>query len=225
MHIARAGGRFVMAMPRSRQEDAQLRKRLQTHRRHKHLAAAAEQLAELKRCLSAARARLRGAAQIDLQVAQILGRYSVGCYLQVERVVREMQSFKPSHRGRPGPGTSYRKVTRRRYDIESTLDTDAVAYDHKTDGMYPLLTDDASLAPAQVLAAADRPEVVRALTNLRPRACGFPRRRTGRPRRSAGSPTAASSPRCRSARACRSPAARCAAAAIRRSTSRPAPPR
>lgn len=204
-HIANAGGRFVTVMPRSRQEDAQLRKWVQTnspawelvwdrpnardadgprdlwyvykpelpsaelygivwvwstllslhqtHRRHKHLAAATEQLTELKRRLRAARARLRGAAQIDLQVAQILERYSVGRYLKVSRVVREVHTFKQERRGRPGPNTAYRKVTRKRYDIEWTMDEAAIAYDKRSDGQYPLITNDRSLTPAQVLTA------------------------------------------------------------------------
>lgn len=204
-HIARAGGRFVTVMPRSRQEDGQFRKWIQTaspawelvwdrpnarcadgprdkwyvfkpelpsaelyaitwvwstllslhqtHRRQKHLAAAIERLTELKRRLAAARARLRGAAQIDLQVAQILERSSVARYLKVSRVVREEHSFKQSRRGRPGPQTAYRKITRRRYDIEWALDAQAIAYDQKSDGMYPLLSNDRSLSPAQVLTA------------------------------------------------------------------------
>jgi len=204
-HIADAGGRFVTVMPRSRQEDAQFRKWVQTnspawelvwdrpnardadgprdlwyvfkpelasaelygivwvwstllslhqtHRRQKHLAAATEQLTELKRRLAGARARLRGAAQIDLQVAQILERYSVGRYLKVSRVVREEHTFKQEHRGRPGPDTAYRRVTRKRYDIEWVTDDQAIAYDKKSDGMYPLLTNDRSLTPTQVLTA------------------------------------------------------------------------
>ena len=204
-HIARAGGRFVTVMPRSRQEDAQFRKWIQTglpawelvwdrpnareadgprdlwyvfkpelpsaelfgivwvwstlltlhhtHKRQRRLAAAIEQLTDLKRRLAAARARLRGAAQIDLQVALILERYSVGRYIKVSRVVREVHSFKQARRGRPGPDTAYRKITRRRYDIEWTLDAQAIAYDQRSDGMYPLLTNDRSLSPAQVLTA------------------------------------------------------------------------
>ena len=204
-HIARAGGRFVTVMPRSRQEDAQFRRWIQTntppweqvwdrpnareangprdlwyvfkpelpsaelysivwvwstllqlhqtHRRQKHLASAIEQLGDLKRRLAAARARLRGAAQIDFEVAQILERYNVVRYLRVKRVVREQHSFKQSHRGRPGPNTTFRKITRRRYDIEWSLDQDAIAYDQKSDGQYPLLTNDRSLTPAQVLTA------------------------------------------------------------------------
>ena len=204
-HIARAGGRFVTVMPRSRQEDAQFRKWIQTaspawelvwdrpnarcadgpcdrwyvfrpelasaelyaitwvwstllslhqtQRRQKHLAAAIERLSDLKRRLAAARARLRGAAQIDLQVAQILDHFSVNRYLKVTRVVREEHSFKQARRGRPGPETAYRKITRKRYDIEWTTDERAVAYDKRSDGMYPLLSNDRSLSPAQVLTA------------------------------------------------------------------------
>jgi transposase len=204
-HIAEAGGRFVTVMPRSRQEDAQFRRWVQTntpawelvwdrpnareadgprdlwyvfkpelpsaelysivwvwstllqlhqtHRRQKHLASAIEQLGDLKRRLAAARARLRGAAQIDLEVAQILDRYNVARYLRVKRVVREQHSFKQSHRGRPGPDTTFRKITRRRYDIEWSLEQEAIAYDQKSDGHYPLLTNDRTLTPAQVLTA------------------------------------------------------------------------
>ena len=204
-HIARAGGRFVTVMPRSRQEDAQFRRWVQTntpawellwdrpnarkadgprdlwyvfrpelpsaelysivwvwstllqlhqtHRRQKHLASAIERLGDLKRRLAAARARLRGAAHIDLEVAQILDRYNVARYLRVRRVVREQHSFKQSHRGRPGPDTTFRKITRRRYDIEWSLDQEAIAYDQKSDGQYPLLTNDRTLTPAQVLTA------------------------------------------------------------------------
>jgi len=74
-------------------------------------------------------------------------------YLKVSRVVREEHTFKQARRGRPGPETAYRKITRRRYDIEWTMDEQAIAYDKRSDGMYPLLTNDRSLTPAQVLTA------------------------------------------------------------------------
>jgi transposase len=204
-YIARAGGRFVTVMPRSRQEDAQFRRWIQTQspawelvwdrpnareadgprdrwyvfkpalasaelypivwvwsslltlrqtwRRQKNMAAATEQLTELQRRLDAARARLRGAAQIDLQVAEILQRYHVVRYLKVNRVVREEHTFKQARRGRPGPDTAYRKLTRRRYTIEWNVDEQAIAYDKKSDGMYPLMTNDQSMTPVQVLTA------------------------------------------------------------------------
>jgi transposase len=204
-YIHRAGGRFVTVMPRSRQEDGQFRKWIQTAtpdwelawdrpnprrregprdrwyvfrpavpsievwpitwvwstlltlhqgaRRQRQIAAAGEQLEALHQRLAKARARLRGAAEIDLRVAEILEQYHVGRYLKVRRIVREEHSFKQTRRGRPGPDTAYRKLTRRRYDIEWSIDDDAIAYDEKSDGMYPLLTNDRGLTPIQVLQA------------------------------------------------------------------------
>lgn len=107
----------------------------------------------MHRRLIATRARLRGAAEIDQRVAEILEQYRVTRYLEVKRVVREEHSFKQVRRGRPGPDTAYRKITHRRFDIEWSIDAAAVAYDQKSDGMYPLLSNDRTLTPAQVLEA------------------------------------------------------------------------
>lgn len=114
---------------------------------------AIEALTELHQRLAGAKARLRGATQIDQQVALILEKGQVGRYLRVRRVVRAEHRFKQTKRGRPGSRTTYRKITRRRYDIEWSLDEAAIAYDQKSDGMYPLMTNDRSLSPAQVLEA------------------------------------------------------------------------
>ena len=199
------GGRFVTVMPRSRQEDGQFRKWIQTHtpewqtvwdrpnpryedgprdrwcvfrpevpsmevwritwvwsalltlrhraRRQRNLSAAAEALELLHQRLLNAKARLRGASEIDDRVREILEHHHVVRYLRVQRVVREEHAFKQVQRGRPGPTTSYRKVTTRRFDIEWSIDQAAVNYDEKSDGMYPLLSNDNSLTPEQVLQA------------------------------------------------------------------------
>lgn len=121
--------------------------------RDRRIAAATEQLDQLHRRLAGARARLRGAAEIDRRVAEILEQYRVTRYLKVQRVVRDEHSFKQVRRGRPGPDTAYRRITRRRFDIEYRVDEDAVAYDRRSDGMYPLLSNDRHLTAAQVLEA------------------------------------------------------------------------
>jgi hypothetical protein len=63
----------------------------------------------------------------------ILDKYSVSRYLKVKRTVREEHSFRQARRGRPGPETAYRKITKRRFDIEWSTDEQANAYDHKSD--------------------------------------------------------------------------------------------
>ena len=204
-HIERAGGRFVTVMPRSRKEDAEFRKWIQSNtpewelvwdranprrsegprdrwhvyrapllseevcvlvwvwsslltlrqaaRRRANIAAATEDLVKLHERLAGAKARLRGAADIDLLVASILDKHFVRRYLKVTRVAREEHHFRQAKRGRPGPETTYTKITKRRWDIEWSTDEAAIAYDHKSDGMYPLMTNDRTLSPAQVLQA------------------------------------------------------------------------
>ena len=204
-HIDRAGGRFITVLPRSRSEDEQFRKWIQTNtpdwtlvwdrphpryadgprdrwfvfraplpsgegwtlvwvwstlltlrqqaRRERNMAAASEDLSDLRERLAGPRTRLRRAADIDFQVKTILEKHHVARYLKVERVVREDHIYKQARRGRPGPSTIYRKITKRRFDIEWTIDQNAIAYDHKSDGMYPLITNDRNLSPAQVLEA------------------------------------------------------------------------
>jgi len=204
-YIDRAGGRFVTVMPRTRLEDQEFRKWVQTNapdwesvwdrpnprhrdgprdrwyvyraplpsaevwsvvwvwstlltlrqeaRRRKNIAAATEQLEQLRARLAGAKARLRGAADIDVSIKLILEQHHVERYLKVRRTVREEHLYKQTRRGRPGPHTAYRKIIKRRFDIEWTTDEEAIAYDHKSDGMYPLMTNDRSLSPAQVLDA------------------------------------------------------------------------
>jgi transposase len=203
--IHTAGGRFVTVLPRSRLEDGEFRKWIQTNTpewelvwdrpnpryqdgpsdrwsvfvpelpsaegwpvvwvhstllalkqeatRKRHLAAATEQLQALHQRLIKGRARLRGAAQIDQLVADILQRYDVTRYIRVKRVVRTEDRFKQASRGRPNQNTVYVKITKKRYDIEYQLDSQAIAYDQKSVGMYPLLTNDRKLTASEVLQA------------------------------------------------------------------------
>jgi len=122
-------------------------------RRTRNLAAAEEQLQQLRQRLASAKTRLRGAAEIDLAVKLILDKFHVARYLKVRRVVCEEHVFKQTRRGRPGPNTAYRKLTKRRFDVQWSTDDDAIAYDRNSDGMYPLMTNDRQLSAAQVLEA------------------------------------------------------------------------
>ena len=204
-YIDRAGGRFVTVLPRTRLEDQEFRKWIQTHtpdwqcvwdrpnprhgdgprdrwyvyrapllsaevwsivwvwstlltlhqeaRRRRDIAAAIEELNELRQRLAGAKTRLRGAAEIDLQIKTLLDKHHVNRYLKVSRTVREEHIYKQTRRGRPGPDTAYRKITKRRFDIQWIIDEETIAYDHNSDGMYPLITNDRGLSPAQVLEA------------------------------------------------------------------------
>jgi transposase len=121
--------------------------------RREHMAGAKEALKDLKERLARPKARLRSPAVLEEQVESILQRYSVKRYLKVRKFLLEDHRYKQSRRGRPGKETTYRRITRRRWDVEWADDEAALEYDRKSDGMYPLMTNDKKLALAQVLEA------------------------------------------------------------------------
>jgi transposase len=122
-------------------------------RRLRNIAAAIEDFERLRQRLASSKTRLRGAPEIDMQIKLTLDKHHVGRYLTVRRIVREEHVFKQTRRGRPGPGTAYRKITKRRFDLQWDIDDAAIVYDRKSDGMYPVMTNDRRLSDAQVLEA------------------------------------------------------------------------
>jgi transposase len=130
-----------------------LLERHQEQSRRDRLARAKEDLIELKRRLAAPRSRIRKAAEIDERVTLLLRRHKVTRYIKVQRLTREVHRYKQRGPGRPGAATNYKRLTRRHFDLEWMVDDAAIAYDRKSDGVYPLLTNDKTLTPRQVLEA------------------------------------------------------------------------
>ena len=84
----------------------------QQARRHRNIATAIEALTALRRRILGPRSRIRGGPRIDLEVEMILEKHHARRYLKVKRVPRPEHTFKQTQRGRPGPDTEYRRVTR-----------------------------------------------------------------------------------------------------------------
>ena len=69
-------------------------------------------------------------------------------------VVQHLEhSFRQAGPGRPGPKTKYVRKTKKSWRLQWRTDEEKITYDSKSDGMYPLLTNDATLTDAQVLEA------------------------------------------------------------------------
>ncbi|MBD3334734.1 MAG: IS1634 family transposase [Candidatus Eisenbacteria bacterium] len=206
--IDRKRGRFVTVLPRTRREDQEFRRWIQTHEpaweevwnrphprrqggprdiwrvfryplpsregwpviwvwssllalrhqqgRRERLARAAQELEVLARRLKASRSRLRSQREIRARVDRILRGQKVQRYLRV-RVRRESADrYVQATRGRPGPKTRYRRIPRQRFRLEWRPDEAAIAYDRKSDGMYPLLTNERELSSREVLEAHKR---------------------------------------------------------------------
>jgi hypothetical protein len=62
----------------------------------------------------------------------------------------EVETFRQSKRGRPGPDTVYLRFVKKRFRITTEPVRENIAYDERCDGIFPLITN-ASLAPEEVL--------------------------------------------------------------------------
>lgn len=121
--------------------------------RLERLERAKEELGDLDRKLQGPRARHRSRRQLADTVGEILGRLCVVDYLKTEIWTEEIHSFRQDRKGRPDKDTRYRRETTRRLRVRWTLEQARIEYDEKSDGMYPLLTNDRSLTARQVLEA------------------------------------------------------------------------
>ena len=62
-------------------------------------------------------------------------------------------AFRQESRGRPGSETRYRRTEKPVFTVSAARRAETVAYDAATDGCFPLITNDAAMSPAEVLAA------------------------------------------------------------------------
>ncbi len=122
-------------------------------RRRERLSAAQQELQALAEQLAAHRSRRRSRSDLHKHIDAIVQKYHVERYLAVDLHRTEDHLFRQERRGRPGPKTRYRRVTQAGWRLSWKVDEDKIAYDRKSDGMYPLLTNDRTLSPRQVFEA------------------------------------------------------------------------
>jgi transposase len=125
----------------------------QEQRRRERIAKAIDELGDLKQKLRNPRNRLRKPSEINQRIGTIIAENRVHGYVRPELVVEEEHYYRQETPGRPGPDTQYRRRTRHKFSVIWEIDERAVDYDRKSDGMYPLLTNDRSLTGPQVLEA------------------------------------------------------------------------
>jgi transposase len=132
----------------------------QIQSRDERLTLACQELQRLSAQLSGPKPRRRSRAQIELRIEQILRKTHCARYIvtDVEQVAEH--KFRQERPGRPTSETLYRRKSKMRWEISWAINQAKVAYDRKSDGMYPLLTNDRSLAPKQVLEAHKRQPMI-----------------------------------------------------------------
>src|SRR6266851_4394255 len=136
-HIAGQHGRFLTVLPRSRREDQAAR-------------------AELAAALAAPRCRLRHRVAVEEAAAAVIAEAGATRWVRFEVADEVTAEYRQERRGRPGPGTRYRRIDRHRFTLSFTVNAAAVAYDAASDGCFPLVTNDTEMTAAELLAACKR---------------------------------------------------------------------
>lgn len=134
--------------------------------REKQIEAARRGLEDLKRRLASPKCRLRDRGKVDQELKAALGPASP--WIKVDVRVVEDEDFRQEKRGRPGPKTRYRKIVRGRFGIDWQVDVEAVRLEARTDGIFPLITNDRNLTTEKLLLAYKRqPQVEQRFDGLK----------------------------------------------------------
>ena len=103
--------------------------------------------------LAGPKCRLKTAVAVQDEAAAALARAGADRWISYQIGETVTETFRQERRGRPGAETRYRRHTSTRHTISWDTRLDVLAYDAATDGCFPLITNDATLADAQILAA------------------------------------------------------------------------
>ena len=112
-----------------------------------------QRLTDLNERLAGPKSRLKTKVAVEEAVAAILDDTGAGRWLTTEVTDRAEEHFRQEHRGRPGAETRYRKVVRHFFGVSWSIREDQILADAASDGCFPLITNDRSMTPAELLAA------------------------------------------------------------------------
>jgi transposase len=121
--------------------------------RHQQIERAMDELAALRQKLSSPRTRYRQEAKVAEAVQEILKARGVEGWIVMEIKERTEEKFRQEGRGRPNDQTRYVKRTSTRFELAYQIDHARVAAEVGGDGVFPLITNDASLSELEMLLA------------------------------------------------------------------------
>ena len=143
--------------------------------RLRHQASRLERIAKAEERLDALAKHHRGPRpkrkdhhEIRASIDKILDGLGAKSYFNVSVDKIFKHTYRQDHPGRPGPNTRFIRKTRTHWNILWKLDEEKIAYDHRSDGMYPLITNDRDLPAEDVFKAHKRqPRIERRFETLK----------------------------------------------------------
>lgn len=110
-------------------------------------------LRQLAQRLAGPKARIRTRVGAEEAARAILAVTNTVAFFDIHVADTHDTRYTASHRGRPGPDTTFRQTRTTRPRLTWKLRSHAVRRATASDGCWPLITNDAVLIPAEVLAA------------------------------------------------------------------------
>jgi transposase len=121
--------------------------------RSDRIARGAAALDELNQRLASPKTRIKTTVAAEQAAAAALDRIGAARWINFTVDERIEQRFRQEKRGRAGPDTRYRKISRTRHYLTYVIDETRVARDAASDGCYPLISNDRNQTGAELLAA------------------------------------------------------------------------
>jgi transposase len=118
--------------------------------REGRMAAALLSLEKLETRLRSPKTKLRTREAVVRAAEKAVGS-SAGRWVRWEITEEMVETFRQEHRGRPGQATRYRRTQKVRYHVVWHPEEEANLYDARSDGMFPLLTDDRKMSRRELL--------------------------------------------------------------------------
>ncbi|MGH7751424.1 MAG: IS1634 family transposase [Gemmatimonadales bacterium] len=93
----------------------------------------------------------RNESQARAAGQRVLDEEQVGRWLRLHVDEDVEEDYRQRRPGRPGPDTAYRRIEIRRYRLRVEEDGEALAREARRDGLFPLMTNDATLSLEEAL--------------------------------------------------------------------------
>ena len=119
-----------------------------------------KELIKLRDRLHSPKTRFRNRAKVQQAIDEILEKHAAARWVQVEIQEQPKETYKQARRGRPGPGTRYVRQLSTRLSLSFSVDQRAMAQDARTDGVFPLISNDREMTPEALLRAYKRQPLI-----------------------------------------------------------------
>ena len=127
--------------------------RRDANRRHQAIANTIAAIDALNVRLSSPRCRIKTLLAAETEAREAIAELHATRWVDIHVEEHTTETMRQTKRGRPGPNTTYKKISKTTLRIHFTVDETQVVHDAASDGMWPLITNDRQMTPAEAFRA------------------------------------------------------------------------